>query len=90
MDAMKDHIAWYRANGVTDNSIFAARVFEMDEDGNIMKYSDKEVMTYHVNPPEPERTPNRGDAAWSAYVKKYGDNSNIKSEYITCMPKMSK
>ena len=51
-----------------------------------MKYSDTEVVTYHIRPPG-AATP-RGDAAWGAYVKMYRDTSDIKSTYMTCMPKL--
>ncbi|MFX8593517.1 hypothetical protein ABTM36_20465, partial [Acinetobacter baumannii] len=44
--------AWYRSHGVTDNEIFAARIQERGEPG----FSDKQVMTYHVNPPSPGPT----------------------------------
>ena len=55
-----------------------------------MKYSDTDVLSYHIRPPAPETVKNRGDAAWKAYVKLYTDTSEIKSEYMTCMPKVSK
>jgi hypothetical protein len=90
MDAVAAHQAWYRNNGVKDDEIVASRVIVKDEKTGEMKYSDKEVLTYHINPPDPEKTPNRNDAAWKAYVKMYRDNSDIKSEYVTCMPKHDK
>ena len=43
-------------------------------------------MTYHINPPQ--STPPAGDDAWNAYVKQYRDNSDVKTTYITCMPKL--
>src|SRR5690349_9997591 len=73
MAALAAHKAWYRANGVTDNQLIAARVIVRDDKG-AMKYSDTEIVSYHINPPGPSRTPNRGDAAWDAYVKLYQDN----------------
>lgn len=90
LDAVAAHKAWYRANGITDNDIFAVRVIVQDEKTKAFSYSDKEIMTYHVNPPGPARTPKRGDAAWNAYVKMYRDNSDIKTELMTCMPKAAK
>ena len=78
--------AWYRANGVTDNQLFVARVIPRGE----TDYSETDVLSYHVNPPSPDRIPNRGDAAWKAFVKLFQDNSEIKSEFMTCMPKPSK
>ncbi|HLX46551.1 MAG TPA: hypothetical protein VKR43_24050 [Bryobacteraceae bacterium] len=88
MAAVEAHKAWYRANGIKDNEMVVSRVIVRDKDGT-QSYSDKEVLTYHVNPPGPARTPNRGDAAWNAYVKQYRDSSDLKSEYMTCMPKHS-
>jgi hypothetical protein len=88
MEAAAAHKAWYRANGITDNDIVMSRVILRDPKTGAQTYSEKEILSYHLNPPSGERTPHRGDAAWNAYVKMYRDNSNIKSEYLTCMPKM--
>jgi hypothetical protein len=88
--AVAAHKAWYRANGVTDNDILVSRVIVRDQTTGVQSYSEKEALTYHVNPPARARTPNRGDAAWNDYVKLYRDNSDIKSEYMTCMPKFSR
>lgn len=85
--AVAAHKAWYRANGITDNDIFAARVLVRDEKTGVWSNSEKTVLTYHMNPPGSARTPKRGDEAWKAYVKMYQDNSEMKSEYFTCMPK---
>jgi hypothetical protein len=90
MDAVAAHRAWYRSNGIKDNEIVASRVIVKDEKTGEMKYSDQEILTYHINPPDPKRTPNRNDDAWKAYVKMYRDNSDLKSEYMTCMPKHDK
>ena len=87
LDAAAAHQAWYRKNGVNDNEIVVSRVIVKDEKTGKLSYSDKEVITYHINPPDAKRTPNRGDADWNAYVKMYRDNSDMKSEYLTCMPK---
>jgi hypothetical protein len=88
MAAVAAHKAWYRANGVTDDVIVASRVMEEDKTTHAMKYSDKEVITYHIHSPASEKIPHRGDAAWKAYVKMYADISQIKTEYVTCMPKL--
>ena len=86
MSAISAHRAWYRANGIKDNDIVVARVLVKDPDGT-QRYSDTTVLTYHFRPPVPERTPNRGDAGWNAFVRQYLENSDIKTEYNTCMPK---
>lgn len=75
--------AWYRANGVTDNQLYAARIV-LRETG---EFSEKEALSYHVKPPAIDRIPNRGDAAWKAFVKLFQENSEVKAEYTTCVPK---
>jgi hypothetical protein len=90
MTAVAAHKAWYRDNGFTDNEIVAARVLVLDHATGAVKYSDTEVLTYHFRPPGMGNPLNRGDAAWNAYVKLYRDNSEIKNEYVTCMPKLKR
>lgn len=85
MKAAAAHLAWYRANKITTNQIVTARVIETDRAAGTSKYSDTEVLQYHIRPPQ--RPANADDAAWKAYVKQYQDNSEIVSEYMTCMPK---
>jgi hypothetical protein len=87
LEAVAANKAWYRANGVNDNDIFAARELVRDSASGTMKYSDTEVLTYHVRPPARARVPNRGDAAWNAFVKLFQENSEIKTEYQVCVPK---
>lgn len=82
--------AWYRTNGVTDNDIAVSRVLEKDSATGGVKYSDKDVLTYHVHPPAEERTPEIGDSDWKAFEKQFRDNADLKSEYTTCMPKLSR
>jgi hypothetical protein len=86
MAAVAAHKAWYRANGITTNDFVTARILLRDPATKGWKTSETEVMTYHIRPPF-DRLPNRGDAAWNAYVQQYKDSSEIKSEYMTCMPK---
>lgn len=88
MAAVAAHKAWYRSHGFQDNVIVAARVILRDEKTGAMKYSDTEAVTYHVRPPGPAQTGSKRDAAWDAYVKQYRDTSDIKNEYMTCMPKL--
>jgi hypothetical protein len=85
MAAVAAHKAWYRNHGFTDNVIVASRVILRDEKTGAMKYSDTEVVTYHLRPPKRE---GKTDAAWDAYVKQYRDTSDIKNQYLTCMPKL--
>ena len=88
LKAVEAHKAWYRANGVTDNDIVAARVLVRDEKTGLpIKYSDTEVMSFHLRPPAASRTPNRNDAGWEAFVKQYREHSDLKSEDWTCIPR---
>jgi hypothetical protein len=85
MAAVAAHKAWYRQHGFKDNVIVASRVILRDQASGEMKYSESEVVSYHVRPP---RGPVDRDAAWNDYVKQYRDSSDITSEYMTCMPKL--
>ncbi|MGD0963816.1 MAG: hypothetical protein ABSA57_07950 [Candidatus Acidiferrales bacterium] len=87
--AVKAHKAWYRNNGVTSNEILVSRVIVKDEKTGEWKYSDSEVITYHINPPEDNAKLPRNDDAWKAYVKMYNDVSTVKSITLSCMPKMN-
>lgn len=84
MQAVAEHKAWYRSHGVKDNVIAPARIIERQE-GGPGKYSDTEVMTFHIHPPT-GRT--ERDAAYDAFVQKYRDSSDLKSEYRVCLPKL--
>ena len=89
MAAVAAHKAWYRNHGFKDNVIVASRVMVRDDKTGQMKYTDTEVVTYHIRPPGSAQTQSKRDAAWDAYVKQYRDTSDIKNEYITCMPKLT-
>jgi hypothetical protein len=87
LKAVEAHKAWYRANGITDNDIVAARVLAKDDKGlPTGKYSDTEVMSFHLRPPVATRTPHKNDAGWQAFIKQYRDNSDLKLEYFACIP----
>ncbi|HEV3333504.1 MAG TPA: hypothetical protein VG096_21115 [Bryobacteraceae bacterium] len=86
--AVAAHKAWYRNHGYKDNIIVASRVIEANEHTGAMKYSDSEVVSYHVRPPSAAQTEPKRDAAWDAYVKQYRDTSEVKAQYMTCMPKL--
>jgi hypothetical protein len=88
MAAVAAHKAWYRDHGFKDNVIVASKVILRDDKTGAMRYSDAEVVTYHVRPPGGAQTQAKRDAAWDVYVKQYRDTSDIKSEYMTCMPKL--
>jgi hypothetical protein len=82
MAAVAAHKAWYRAHGITNNDVFAVRVVDEQDPTT---YSNKVVLTYHINPPT---APVSRDEAYENYVKLYRDNSEIKTTYVTCMPKL--
>ena len=88
MAAVAAHKSWYRSHGFTDNVIVASRVLLRDQQTGATKYSDAEVVTYHVRPPGGKETAAKKDAGWDAYVKQYRDSSDIKNEYLTCLPKL--
>jgi hypothetical protein len=88
MAAVAAHKAWYRSHGFSDNVIVASRVISLNKETKAMEYSDTEVISYHVRPPAGAQVRAKRDAAWDAYVKLYRDTSDIKSEYMTCMPKL--
>ena len=84
MAAVAAHQAWYRTNGVSTNKIYAARILEQDPTSKEWKISETKVMTFHVNPPRSDSKLPRNDDAWKAYVQKYSDSSDLKTEYVTC------
>jgi len=88
MAAVAAHKAWYRSHGFSDDIIVASRVITTDPQTKEMKYSDTQVVTYHISPASISQTPPTHDAAWDAYVKQYRDTSDIASQYLTCMPKL--
>jgi hypothetical protein len=88
MAAVAAHKAWYRNHGFKDNAIVASRVILTDPHQGTSKYSETEMVTYHVHPPNEAQAEAKKDAAWDAFVKQYRDTSAIKEEYVTCMPKL--
>lgn len=81
------HRAWYRSHGINDNDIVVARIIVRDEKTGERKYSETDAISYHIRPPSKDRVKGEGDEAWNAYVKQYRENSEIKNQYNTCMPK---
>ncbi len=82
--------AWYRTNGINDNQIVASRVIVKDDATGGTKFSDTDVLTYHVHPPNDERTPEMGDSDWKQFEKLYDANADKKAEYTTCMPRLGR
>jgi hypothetical protein len=86
LKAVAAHREWYRSHGLTGHQIFATRILVRDESTRAQTYSEKELMTYHISPPngQPEAP---HDAAYDAFVKLYRENSEIKQQYNICLPK---
>jgi hypothetical protein len=88
MAAAAAHQKWYRDHGVTDNQIIVSRVIQQDTATKRQTYSDTLLVSYHIRPPAPGLV-KTGDDSWNAYVKQYRENSDIRAEYMTCVPKHS-
>jgi hypothetical protein len=86
--AVEAHKAWYRSNGVMNDDFLISRVIVRDQKTGEYGYSDSEVVTYHINPPEDNPKLPRNDAAWKAYQKMYEDSSTVKSITLSCMPQI--
>ena len=50
LKAVAAHKEWYRSHGQPVHEIFAARIIVRDEATRAQMSSEKEVMTYHINP----------------------------------------
>ena len=86
LKALDAHRAWYRAHGFTGNDIFAARVMIPEPGTKTLKYSETQVLAFHIRPPfMPGSTGH--DPAWDAFHQLYRENSIIKTSYNICMPK---
>ena len=83
--AVAAQLAWYRANGVTGNKIYAAPIMVKGTDGNFT-YSATQYMTFHINPPRDNSRLPRGDDAYKTFVKMFRESSDISAEYTTCAP----
>jgi hypothetical protein len=86
MKAVAAHKEWYRSHGQPGHEIFASRILVRDETTRAQSYSEKEVMTYHIQPASDQPEP-KHDEAYDAFVKLYRENSDIKQQYNICMPK---
>ena len=53
--AVAAHKAWYQSHGSTKDVIVASRILVRDEKSGATKYSDAEVMTYHLYPAGPRQ-----------------------------------
>ena len=85
MKAVAAHAEWYKSHG-TEDKVIAVRIVVRDEATKGQKYSETQVMTYHISPAVYKPGPAHDDA-YEAFVKLYRDNSEIKQQYNVCMPK---
>jgi hypothetical protein len=85
LKALDAHKAWYRSHGFMNNEIHTAKMLVLDKSTNSWKYSDSEIMSFHIRPPLPQDL--KLDAAWDAFVRQYDESSEIKAEYSICLPK---
>jgi hypothetical protein len=83
LKVVETHKAWYRSHGFMNNEIYATKILVQDATTKAWKYSDTEIMTFHVRPPREIKV----DSEWEAFVKRYKNISDIKSEYIICLPR---
>lgn len=81
--AVKDHAAWYAANGLPDK-VELGRLLEKAPLTGALSYSQKQAMTIHSRMEKPEG-PQPTDAAWAAFVQEYRDSSEIKKTVIACV-----
>lgn len=82
MEAVEAQKAWYKNAGLPD-VIDVMRVMEQDPSTKAWKISETTVITTHVMPARSGQT--KHDAAWDAFVAKFGASSTIKNAYMTCM-----
>ena len=50
LKAVAGHKAWYRAHGFKDNEIFVSRIMVMDPATKTLKYSNTQVLAFHIRP----------------------------------------
>jgi hypothetical protein len=81
-EAAKANQAWYAAKGFKDDKITVAPVYEST--GGVDKPSVTKVATFHVYGTTPGW---KRDAAWTAFVAKYNEQSSIESDVKLCLPK---
>lgn len=82
LEAVEAQKAWYKNAGRPD-VIDVMRVMEQDPATKTWKLSETTAITTHVMPAHSEKT--KQDAAWDAFVAKFGASSTIKNSYMTCM-----
>ncbi|MEW5687861.1 MAG: hypothetical protein AB1942_23345 [Pseudomonadota bacterium] len=79
--AARDHLAWYRAHGVTANRLLTGPVISGGPAG--FTASETEYVSIHIDSPGVPR--DQRDAAWDAYVKAYRDASELTVDKFACV-----
>ena len=86
LKAVAGQKAWYRAHGFKDNEIFVSRIMVMDPATKSLKYSNTQVLAFHIRPPYMPGSTGH-DPAWDAFHQQYRENSDLKQSFNVCMPK---
>jgi triacylglycerol esterase/lipase EstA (alpha/beta hydrolase family) len=81
--AATDHEQWYASHGYAADKILFAPVLSFDRATKKASASNQ-FYTIHLKSTDVPMT--RHDAAWTAYVAEYDQNSKIVSTNVACMP----
>lgn len=80
--AARDHLAWYRSHGYTQNRLLSGPVIT----GNMthgFTASETEYVSVHMDGPGVPR--DKRDAGWDAYVQEYRDTSDLAVDKFACL-----
>lgn len=80
--AARDHLAWYRAHGYTQNRLLVGPVIT-GSPAEGAKLSETEYVSVHIDGPGVPSA--QRDAAWNAYVKEYRDTSDLAVDKFACL-----
>jgi hypothetical protein len=84
LQAIEAQMAWYRANGIVDNETAVGPVQDAAL-GATPQPVENIVMTIHMDSPSgPADGLPYGDAEWDAFVRLFGENSEIVEETRFC------
>jgi hypothetical protein len=83
LKAAADHEAWFKAHGYAGDTFGVARTIEYDKTSKTFKFSEKDVVTVHINPSQVPT--DKQDEGYKAFVKEYRDNSDITTERFLCV-----
>lgn len=78
-----DQLAWYRSHGFAANRMISADILTQDPTTKTWSTSASEVLSLHINPPPIGAI--KPDAAWSAFVSQFKQNSVVEAERTACL-----